>query len=386
MAVKPVTVSQLNNYISQVLGLDPILGNVVVKGEISGVKYHESGHVYFSLVDEASKINCFLPCEYASALRYTLDNGMEVILTAAVSVYIKNGTYSLYVKDVEVSGEGSLAMAFEKMKEKLRSEGLFDAAHKKPLPAFPKKIGVITSGTGAAVRDIIKIIRKRNDYVDVTVFPVLVQGERAAGDIASMIDYVNRNHKEIDILIVGRGGGSVEDLWAFNEEIVARSIYSSTIPVISAVGHETDFTISDFTADKRAETPTAAAQMAVPDMDEIRRTLSERKNDLSLLMNGRLKISAMEAANSLRDITEGIKDKIKSCDEKAERLKLILEENSPVKILEEGYSILTDMAGKAVRSAAELNLMDYYNIRMKDGRAKCQIVEVNHEGDKRSEF
>ena len=265
MAVKPVKVSQLNGYIKRVLQSDPLLGNVSVIGEISNLKYHGSGHVYFTLKDEASKISCFLPYEYRKDLRYELSDGMEIIATGYIYLYERGGTYSLNVREIAVEGVGNLMAAFERLKDKLSKEGLFDENYKKPIPFFPRKIAVITSETGAAVRDIIKIIRSRNNIVDVLVYPCLVQGPGAAAEIADAIEAVNRLFPETDTIIVGRGGGSLEELWAFNEEIVARSIFASRIPVISAVGHETDFTIADFVADKRAETPTAAAQMAAPD-------------------------------------------------------------------------------------------------------------------------
>ena len=231
MAVKPVKVSQLNGYISRVLQTDPLLGILSVIGEISNLKYHGSGHVFFSLKDEKSTVNCFLAAGNLRHIRYELAEGMEIIAHGYISVYQAGGRYSLNIRDIDVAGQGDLAAAFEKLKEKLAAEGLFDEAHKKPLPEYPKKIAVVTSETGAAVRDIIKIIKRRNDVTSVLVYPVLVQGPDAAPDIAAAIEDINRMD-DIDIIITGRGGGSMEDLWAFNEEIVARSIYRSVIPVI----------------------------------------------------------------------------------------------------------------------------------------------------------
>ncbi len=379
MAIKPITVSQLNDYISRVIGTDPLLGAVVVKGEISGLKYHDSGNVYFSIIDGLSKINCFLAEEYKNMLHYSLDNGMEVVLNGNVRVYKKNGSYSLYVTNVEVSGEGSLAIAFQKMKSKLDQEGFFDKRHKKPIPEFPEKIGVITSNTGAAVRDILKIIRQRNDYVNVTVFPVLVQGEYAAENIAGMIDYVNKHFEDIDTLIVGRGGGSTEDLWAFNEEVVARSIYDSRIPVISAVGHEIDFTIADFVADKRAETPTAAAQMAVPDTAELRKILNDKKENLLLQLANKVRYNMLCIENMSADLKTGLQSKIQKYEHKIEEFRLMLEKNNPLRILDEGYAVVTDQDEKTVKSVLEFNLDQTYKIQLKDGFAKCNIVEVNNE-------
>lgn len=376
MAVKPITVSQLNAYISRVIGTDPLLGSVTVKGEISGIKYHGSGHVYFSIIDGESKINCFLAERYKNILHYTLDNGMEVILNGQVRVYEKNGSYTLHVKNVEIQGEGNLAIAFEKMKNKLEKEGLFDQSHKKSIPEFPAKIGVVTSNTGAAVRDILKIIKSRNDVTDVIIFPVLVQGEHAANDIAGMIDYINRNYDDIDTLIVGRGGGSSEDLWAFNEEVVARSIYDSAIPVISAVGHEIDFTISDFVADKRAETPTAAAQMAVPDTEELRKVLYDKRENLYLQLVNKVRISRLKTDNILSEIKNTLNSLILEKRHQIEQLKLVLEKSNPEKVLEEGYAMITTSEGKSVRSASSLNKDDLYRIILKDGVADCKIKEV----------
>ena len=270
MGLKPVKVSQLNNYIKRILQSDPILGSVSVIGEISNLKFHNSGHVYFSLKDEKSRINCFLAADNVDAVEDMLVEGNEVTARGYIYLYERGGSYSLNVRTMESAGRGDLAAAFEKLKAKLEKEGIFDPAHKKVLPFFPQKVAVVTSPTGAAVRDIVKIITGRNDCVDIVIYPVLVQGPYAAEEIAHAIKDINENHSDVDIIITGRGGGSMEELWAFNEECVARSIYGSDIPVISAVGHETDFTISDFAADRRAETPTAAAQMAVPDTKELR--------------------------------------------------------------------------------------------------------------------
>lgn len=270
MAMKPVKVSQINSYIKRILQTDPLLGNVSIIGEVSNLKVHGSGHVYFTLKDENSKLNCFLAASNLQNMRYELSDGMEITASGYISVYERGGTYSLNIKDIEVSGMGNLTVAFEKLKEKLLSEGLFAQERKKAIPFFPEKIAIVTSETGAAVQDILKIIKTKNNYTDILIYPVLVQGPAAAGEIAGALDHINREFSDIDTIIVGRGGGSMEELWAFNEEVVARSIFASEIPVISAVGHEIDFTIADFAADIRAETPTAAAEMAVPSIEELK--------------------------------------------------------------------------------------------------------------------
>lgn len=379
MALKPVTVTQLNEYISRVISTDPLLGAVVVRGEISGLKYHSTGHVYFSIVDAASKLNCFLHREYAAQLPWMLEDGMEVILTGGISVFKKNGTYSLYVRNIELSGAGSLAMAFEQMKAKLSREGLFDPAHKKPIPAYPDKIGVITSKTGAAVRDILKIIQSRNHVADVIIFPVAVQGEGAAGEIAAMIDYVNLHYDDIDTLIVGRGGGSAEDLSAFNEEPVARSIYASRIPVISAVGHEIDFTIADLVADARAETPTAAAQMAVPDCEALSRQLDELAGQLKLQLSNKVMYHRLLIDREAETMKRQLMDRIQQLSAQTERYRLLLSENAPSRILKSGYAVLSSADGRVIAETAALTVGETYDLTLRDGHAKCVITEIGSE-------
>ena len=379
MAIKPVTVTQLNDYIGRVINTDPILGNIKVIGEISNLKYHQSGHVYFSIVDSASKINCFLQKEYADNLHYVLDNGMEVTVIGSVNVYKKNGTYSIFIKDVEVSGAGNLSIAFEKLKNKLLKEGLFDKEHKKPIPKFPNKIAIITSETGAAIKDILKILKSRNSLVDVIIFPVLVQGDGAAKDISSMIDYVNENYNDIDTIIVGRGGGSADDLWAFNEEIVARNILNSKIPIISAVGHEIDFTISDMVSDLRAETPTAAATLAVFDENEIKEKIDRLRKELLLSLENKVSYFNLLIDNNLNILKVTLKDKIESCQNKLNQLNLILQENNPEKILNMGYSTTSDLKGNLITSIKNLILEGEYIITLKDGSALCKITSIESE-------
>ncbi len=374
MALRPITVTQLNDYIARVFDSDMLLMNLAVTGEISNLKYHSSGHVYFSLNDANSKINCFFPASYVKNLRFELGDGLEITAIGKVNVYRKGGYYSLFVRSIQVEGEGSLAMAFQLMKEKLEKEGLFDQAHKKPIPAFPRKIAVLTSETGAAVRDIIKIIRSRNDLVDIMVFPVQVQGDGAAENMADMLDFVNESFRDIDTIILGRGGGSAEDLWAFNEEVLARAIFRSVIPVISAVGHEIDFSISDFTADRRAETPTAAAEMAVPDISELKERLNKGSQDLMELLMGKLKVDELRAEKACEDLRKGLDTTITLKEHELEKLKLILEENSPLKIMERGYSVI-EKDGTVIRTREEL-IPGEYEIRFRDGKIKVRIDNV----------
>jgi exodeoxyribonuclease VII large subunit len=399
MALKPVSVSQLNGYIKRILQTDPILGNVSVVGEISNLKFHGSGHVYFTLKDQNSKINCFLPADRLAQLRYELSEGMEITASGYIYLYERGGSYSLNIKDIEVAGLGNLAIAFEKLKAKLEAEGIFDPAIKKPIPYFPEKIAVVTSETGAAVRDILKIIKNRNNYVDVLVYPVLVQGPAAAGEIAAAIDDINAKWPDIDTIIVGRGGGSMEELWAFNEEIVARSIYDSKIPVISAVGHETDFTISDFAADRRAETPTAAAHMAVPDINELKVYVGDLKENLhnymlrllqlkeyhlntldfnafrrdieSKIVMEQMRIDSINSENNLL-----ISSMIESFEHQIMNLKDSLEALNPKAIMSRGYSAVTDANGVFINSVNNLKPNDKVVIYMHDGSADATVDNV----------
>ena len=382
MALRPVSVTQLNDYIGRVLQTDPLLGNISVIGEISNLKYHSSGHVYFSLVDEGSKVNCFLPSSYAQTLPWRLGDGMEAVVRGYINVFKKGGTYTLFVRSLEVSGDGSLAAAFQLLKDKLQQEGLFDPAHKKPIPVIPKKVGIVTSETGAAVRDILKIIQSRTKMTDVIVFPVLVQGEGAAADISAMLDYINENYTDIDTLIVGRGGGSMEDLWAFNEEPVARAIYRSRIPVISAVGHETDFTISDFAADKRAETPTAAAEMAVPNDDKLNEKLQWHRQNLLLQLENKVRYQRLRADQCRLDLQDLLRSRLDMYRHELEKRRLLLEENSPKRLLARGYAVVESADGRMVASVSDLHEGSDYRIRMQGGDVLLTAGNIRREEKK----
>lgn len=376
MALKPITVTQLNHYISRVLTTDPLLGNLTVTGEISNLKYHSSGHLYFSISDENSKINCFFPAQYARGLHYELGDGLAVIIHGYLNVYKKGGTYTLFVRSIEIAGEGNLAMAFQMLKEKLDAEGLFDPAHKKPIPRFPRRIGIVTSNTGAAVRDIIKIIESRTSLTDMIVFPVLVQGSEAAADIAATIDMINRDFDDIDTLIVGRGGGSMEDLWAFNEEIVARAVYRSRIPVISAVGHEIDFTIADFVADRRAETPTAAAEMAVPNIRELMQRAESWQNSLMADLKKKVSYADLRAEKLFAEMRHVLQGRVNAYRHELESCRLLLDENHPYRVLRKGYAVLEDAAGRNLASIRDLRDGQSYRLKLKDGSATFRVTEL----------
>ena len=399
MGLKPVPVGQLNNYIGRVLKTDPILSNISVVGEISNLKYHSSGHVYFSLKDDSSRVNCFLSWGNLQNISCPLEEGMEVVAAGFISVYERGGYYSLNVRDIEVNGRGQLAAAFEKLKAKLGEEGLFREEHKKELPFFPLKIAVVTSETGAAVRDIIRTIKNKNKVVDILVYPVLVQGPAASGEISSAIDDINVNYKDVDVIITGRGGGSMEELWAFNEEAVARSIYDSEIPVISAVGHETDFTISDFIADRRAATPTAAAEMAVPDTGELKAELDrislEMTSDLGLAiarrkerlealnptafarnLKSRILYEQVNADRLIEAMGDAMNNRLVSARNRVEMLREFIESSNPKAILARGYSVVTDNSGKIIRSTDELSEGLGVNIETGNGTAEAVITGI----------
>lgn len=374
MALRPITVTQLNDYIARVFDSDTLLMNVAVTGEISNLKYHSSGHVYFSLNDENSKVNCFLPSSYVRNLSYELGDGLEITASGKVNVYRRGGYYSLFVRSIQVAGEGNLSMAFQLMKEKLEKEGLFDPAHKRPIPAFPHKIGILTSSTGAAVKDIIKIIRSKNELVDILIFPVQVQGEGAAQNIAETLKFVNDNYDDIDTLIVGRGGGSQEDLWAFNEEVLARAIYVSRIPVISAVGHEIDFSISDFVADLRAETPTAAADIAVPDIRELVDKLNKFSDEMLIHLKNKLSLGELRTEKALNQLKSDLDMLLLSRSNEIEKLKLILEQNDPHRIMERGYTVI-ESEGRVIRTPEELKDGEY-DIVFRSGKVRVKIQNV----------
>lgn len=375
MAIKPVSVSQLNEYISRILGTDPLLSAVRVKGEIEGIKYHASGHVYFSIADEYSRINCFLSREKAQNLKTLFENGDAVVITGGLSVYKKTGSYSIYVREIELEGAGASAAAFDELKAKLEKEGLFSKAHKKPLPAFPHKVGLVTSDTGAALRDMLSILDSRNRLVDIVLFPVLVQGDEAARDIARTIKYIDENMKDIDVLIVGRGGGAPGDLACFNDEDLARAIYRCRIPVISAVGHEIDFTISDFVADVRAETPTAAAQMAVPDTNELMERMRALTDELKTHAANMLMYETLRCDKLIMELKSAAARRIDDAEREISSLVTVLSENNPEKILKSGYAVIK-RNGKAVTSACSLKRGDKVEILLGDGRAEAEITDV----------
>ena len=392
---KIYSVSRVNSYIRTMLENDFVLSSIWVAGEISNFKRHSSGHMYFSLKDSDGVIRCVMFRGDADILPFMPENGMSVIVCGYVTVYEKSGEYQIVVQLMKPDGVGALTIAFEQLKQKLADEGLFDSDYKREVNRRPSNIAVVTSPTGAAVRDIIKIIRARNSSVSITVIPVLVQGEMAAESVAEGIRLANRL-KKADTIIVGRGGGSIEDLWAFNDERVARAIFASEIPVISAVGHETDFTIADFVADLRASTPSNAAELAVNDINEdIRRAeaLKERlrRNAFFILSNKeeRYKRACESQAflypereldvkeKYLRDIFARLKKetdiKIKTAENRLQNNISTLEALSPLKVLARGYSYTEDTLGNVISSAEKINEKDNLFVTFSDGKIKVSV-------------
>ena len=398
------SVWEITRYIRQKLDRDELLRDIYVKGELSNVSQPTSGHVYFTLKDEYSELRCVMFRDRNALLKFTLEDGMSVIVRGHISVYEKRGRYQLYVEELQESGIGALYRAFEQLKKKLKDEGMFDAAHKKPIPVIPHTIGIITSPTGAAIRDMINITRRRFPHVHILLAPVAVQGEEAAPQIVNAIklmNRVNRELKKVDVLVVGRGGGSIEELWAFNEESVARAIFASEIPVISAVGHETDFTISDFVADRRAATPSEAAELVVPDKRQIEKNMSTlelqlRQNIYKLIEQQRRRLESIEKNVLFRKPTERINQYRQMVDEVkrtliAEVMHRVqlhrkglqaltgkLDALSPRAILERGYSICLKEQ-KVVRSVMDISTGDMLRILFRDGEAISEVKEKKHE-------
>lgn len=394
MEYNPITVTELNLYIKDKFNKDEYLNNVLIKGEISNFKHHYTGHMYFTLKDENSLIKCIMFKSYTSNLNFVPRDGMKVIILGTVSVYERDGVYQIYCKGMREDGLGSLHVAYEELKAKLEKEGLFDQKYKKPIPKMPKCIGVLTSNTGAVIRDIINVSTRRNPNVHIRLLPVPVQGEGASVKIANAIKIMNERNLA-DVIILARGGGSLEDLWPFNEEIVARAIFDSELPVISAVGHETDFSISDFVADLRAPTPSAAAELAVPNISDVLMKLDNYnfryKNSLKKKIEVmRLRYEKCMMHKAFKDPLQNIQDKYVYIDNinksmqlnmnnkiQSSRTKMVelitkLDNISPLKTLTRGYSII-EKNDIVVKSVNDLNIDDEINIRLIDGVSKAKI-------------
>jgi exodeoxyribonuclease VII large subunit len=394
MKMKVLKVTEVNSYIKRIFDNDFILSNLSVEGEISNLKYHSSGHIYFSLKDENSKINCVMFKSDAMSVDFKLADGIKIIVKCRLSNYVKDGSYQLYIKEISESGLGSLHIQFENLKKKLNEEGLFSEDHKKAIPKIIRTLGVITSPTGAAIKDIINVTKRRNDNVDIIIYPALVQGAEAYKTLISGIQYFNKT-KNVDAIIIGRGGGSLEELWAFNDESLAREIYKSKIPVISAVGHEVDFTICDFVADIRAATPSSAAEIAIVTKESLREELFNIKSMLNKSINKKLdeeknnlnNIKRFLHINSPQNIiinsyntidglkwrlNKTLKTKIDIEKEIIFRYNKLLQANNPISILDKGFSVIKDSKGNTIKSKEDLK-DGVYEIILKDGIEKRKI-------------
>lgn len=385
------TVSRVNNYIKRLIDSKSVLNNIWVKGEISNYKRHSSGHIYLTLKDEGSILKAVMFRAAASSLDFEPSDGTMVIAHGRISVYEAGGAYQLYIEDMTLDGIGDLYREFEKLKAKLSEEGLFDEQYKKPIPKFPSRIGVATATTGAAVRDIINVITRRYPLAEIVVYPTLVQGNGAKESIVGAIEYFNAT-KSVDTLIIGRGGGSIEDLWAFNEECVARAIFNSEIPIISAVGHETDFTIADFVSDLRAPTPSAAAEISVPSADELKRLISiytSRMNTASLSFIDRNKktlarLMPKNPQDKINELSQKLDMRIQTLEQV---YKLVINQKrremsecsakldalSPLKTLTRGYSIPVNQEGTVLRETKDFTKNMDFTLKVKDGDVICMV-------------
>lgn len=394
-----LSVSQLNRYIKMNFDADENLANIFISGEISNFTNHyRTGHLYFTLKDDSAAVRAVMFNSSAKRLKFMPEDGMKVIARGRVSVYEASGQYQLYVDDMQPDGVGALNLAYEQLKEKLQKEGLFSELHKKPLPPYPEKVGVITSPTGAAVRDIINVLGRRFPYAEIVFCPVLVQGEGAHLQLTDAVNLFN-SERVADVIIIGRGGGSIEDLWEFNDEGLARAVYNSEIPVISAVGHETDFTICDFVADMRAPTPSAAAELAVPDANELQYALSALKNRMFLnvssgIADRRSRLEYLTSKGALKSPDEMLSNRSQRLDtafskmlssyenriggKKVEFISAAtaLSKLDPMSVLMRGFAFVSDKSGKNVYSSQALAKGDKINVRFHDGSAVCEVKEI----------
>ena len=395
MDIEPITVEQLNRYIKEKVDSDEFLNNVYVKGEISNFKHHYTGHMYFTLKDENSLVKCIMFKSYTPHLSFMPKDGMKVLIFGSVSVFERDGVYQIYAKAMKEDGMGSLYEAYEELKAKLEKEGLFDESHKKPIPSFPKTIGVLTASTGAVIRDIINVSTRRNSNVHIRLLPVPVQGPTAAEQIVAGIKRMN-DEKLADVIILGRGGGSLEDLWPFNEEIVARAIYDSEIPIISAVGHETDYSISDFVADLRAPTPSAAAELAVCNMDDVLYTIDLYQNRYKTALKKKVQLMKLRYEKCMaqrvfkeplqkinerailldtlvKSLTNSTRLKINDCRKEFVEVATKIDSLSPMKTMARGYSIV-EKDGKIVKKVNDVQKDDELSIRLSDGQITTKVL------------
>ena len=394
------SVKQVNSYVKNMFSQDFMLNHIYVKGEVSNCKYHTSGHIYFSLKDESGTIACVMFASARSGLSFRMQEGQNVIVLGSVSVYERDGKYQLYAKEIILDGAGALYERFEALKKELEEMGMFAAEYKQPIPRYVKSVGIVTAPTGAAVRDIINISKRRNPYVQLILYPALVQGEGAAASIVRGIRMMEQQN--VDVIIVGRGGGSMEDLWAFNEEAVARAIFECTIPIISAVGHETDTLISDYVADLRAPTPSAAAELAVYELSSVQIMCEEYKRRMYQQIRQRIDFSRRqtkqmafrlkvahprqklnEQRQYLADLDSRMRIRMNSAlEESRHKLAIYIEKMkglSPLQKLNQGYAYVTDKSGRTVRSIKDTKQGEVLDVYVTDGRVRTQVVDIYKE-------
>lgn len=394
------SVKQVNSYVKNMFSQDFMLNHIYVKGEVSNCKYHTSGHIYFSLKDESGTIACVMFASARSGLSFRMQEGQNVIVLGSVSVYERDGKYQLYAKEIILDGAGALYERFEALKKELEEMGMFAAEYKQPIPRYVKSVGIVTAPTGAAVRDIINISKRRNPYVQLILYPALVQGEGAAASIVRGIRMMEQQN--VDVIIVGRGGGSMEDLWAFNEEAVARAIFECTIPIISAVGHETDTLISDYVADLRAPTPSAAAELAVYELSSVQIMCEEYKRRMYQQIRQRIDFSRRqteqmafrlkvahprqklnEQRQYLADLDSRMRIRMNSAlEESRHKLAIYIEKMkglSPIQKLNQGYAYVTDKSGRTVRSIKDTKQGEVLDVYVTDGRVRTQVVDIYKE-------
>lgn len=394
------TVKQVNAYIKNMFTQDYMLTRIYVKGEVSNCKYHTSGHIYFSLKDESGTIACVMFAGQRGGLSFRMREGQQVIVFGSVNVYERSGSYQLYAREIRLDGAGALYERFQMLKQELEEMGMFAPEYKKPIPAYAKTIGVVTAPTGAAVRDIMNISARRNPYVQLILYPAQVQGEDAAWSIVRGIRMLEK--RKVDVIIVGRGGGSIEDLWAFNEEIVARAIFDCSVPVISAVGHETDTTIADYVADLRAPTPSAAAELAVWDYARVRVHIEESSLRLNRLMSGSIQISRMHLKEYQTRLTylhprNKLQEQQQRLAEAEDRLRNLMEQRlkearhrlaldmekmnglSPIRKLNQGYSYVEKYDGNVIKDISQVKIGDRMSIYLKNGIIGAEVREIKEE-------
>ncbi|WP_236913387.1 exodeoxyribonuclease VII large subunit [Clostridium sp. Cult1] len=399
METKPLKVSEVNQYIKRVFAGDWLLSNIRVEGEISNFKHHYSGHMYFSLKDDDGKLKCVMFKNNNRLVNFDMKDGIKVIATGYISIYEKEGDYQLYVKDIEESGIGQLFTAFEKLKTKLEKEGLFNQENKKEIPLFPNKIGVVTSSTGAAIKDIITVIKRRFPRANIIIYPVLVQGDKAPIEICEGLEYLDKR-EDIDVIITGRGGGSIEELFAFNDESVARTIYNMKKPIVSAVGHETDFTIADFVADLRAATPSAAAEIVTPEQNKLIENLNQSFtricNLFSYIINdNRIKLNYIKKSLDFYSPIYQLREKVQEQDSLFRNLVLAMETKlesnknnlvnifsslnylNPISSLDRGYGIILDENDNMITSINNVSKDDELKLLIKDGIIEVKVVKIN---------